>query len=377
MKKLLSITVLIVLVGALVAVACAAPSTAPAPAPSKTSTPSPTAAPAPEVKPVTLKFTTIVTTPPPPPAELVGDQDAIVWWAAQIEEKTQGRVKINMQWSGILGKPADFVKMIGTGVAEAGHIVGVYHTSELPLRNVASLPFLTSGFETAAPALDKLYVEWAPMRDELKKFNLMLMVNQQPLNNWLCLNAKQAPTKMSDLAGMKIGPPGASYGKLLEAYNITSVSVSAPETYEALQKGVIAGKVSTLQNPKQYAQYEVAKYMVDFEFTGGQTINGYVINLDTWNKISPADQKAIQSVNDAIFKHYVAYLKDERQKLLDFYKSKGMVLVSFSPEEQAAVKAKVAQTIWDEWVKESTVRGIPATEALKRYQDAVAAITKK
>jgi TRAP-type transport system periplasmic protein len=372
MKKAFLILTVILLAGSLILTSCSTS----APAPSSPASSAATAAPQAQAKSITLKFTTHEPAPPAPPAVAVSSPDLTRWWAAQVEEKSQGRIKVNVQWNGILGKPQDFIKMIGSGSADAGQLIGVYFTWETPLRCVSDLPFLTTGFETACPALDKVYADWTPMQDELKKFNLKLLFNIQPHANWMVLNAKQAPAKLSDLAGMKIGPPGASYGKLLESAGITSVSVSAPETYEALQKGVIAGKVSALQNPKTFAHFEVTKYLVDLEFTGGQSVNGYVMNLETWNKLSPDDQKMFQALSDASYKYYVKAQQDERQSLLDFYKQKGMTLVAFPAEEQAAIKAKASKSIWDAWVKEAEGRGIPGAEALKRYQDAVAAVSK-
>jgi TRAP-type C4-dicarboxylate transport system substrate-binding protein len=323
------------------------------------------------VSAMVIKFTIHEPAPPAPPKTALASPATAKWWAEQVEEKTQGRVKVDIKWAGVLGRPPDYVKMIGNpGVADAGQVIGAYHTWETPLRCAAGLPFLTTGLEALPKALDKLYKDWPAMQEELKKVNLKLMFNGTIHGYWMSLNLKKAPTTLGDLAGKKINGPGY-YNRILARYDIAQVSVSAPAAYEALQRGVIVGKISPLHVHKLFSYYEVCKTMVDLEFIGGQSANMYAMNLDVWNKISPKDQKAIESVNAVAYDHLLQLMYKERDSVFEFLKKRGVKLVKFSPEEQSRTKDKCAESIWDEWIKDTKKRGIPGEEFLKRYRAAL------
>ena len=63
---------------------------------------------------------------------------------------------------------------------------------------------------------------------------------------------------MEDLKGMKIRGTGTSI-KVVEALGATPVAMPQPETYDALQKGVVDGLVSPIETLKGWKFAEVIK----------------------------------------------------------------------------------------------------------------------
>ena len=121
---------MVVLVSGLVLGGCAkqapAPSQAPAPAPAKT-------------EPLVLKFYNHE------PDVKSASTEMMRRFAAQTEERTEGRVKIEMFWGGVLGKATDALKIVGgSGVADGGLVIATYHQWSTPLFASSGLPFLTN-----------------------------------------------------------------------------------------------------------------------------------------------------------------------------------------------------------------------------------------
>ena len=59
--------------------------------------------------------------------------EALMWWADELDKRTNGQVKINFFWSQSLVKGKETLKAVGSGLAETGTILGGYTTAGLPI----------------------------------------------------------------------------------------------------------------------------------------------------------------------------------------------------------------------------------------------------
>lgn len=325
-------------------------------------------------KPIELAYTLHTPAPPPPPTKPTADQAAVEWFAKEVESKTAGRVKIKFYYGGVLGKPSDYLRMVGGGgVAQMGNIVGTYHMWEVPLFTGALLPFQTTDLDIEGRALTKLYNEWAPMREEWAKHNVKPLWWYVVDPYWL--GCKKKITKLDDLKGQKIAGFGG-FGEIIKRFGITQMSVPGTEAYEALQKGTLDGLIFPFGPIRIFKYHDVCKVLVDFSFCGGQTPNAQAINLDVWKKISPADQKVIEEISAKMHDWFVKYYEGHRQELADLYKKEGVTLLALSPEEQKRIKDTCAEPIWADWISKCKEKGVPGEEFLKRYWAIVKELTK-
>jgi len=317
-------------------------------------------------KPITLACTVHFPPPPPPPAKVFAEHLVLSRWAKEIEAKTEGRVKVKYHFSAVLGKPWDFLKMVGgKGVADMGYIIGTFHKWELPLYGAINLPFLYTGLETPRRAYTRLYKEWAPAREEWVKLNVKPLWWNVVDPYYMLI--KKPISKLDDLKGQKIYGPGG-YAGIVKRFGAVPTFIPGPEAYEALQRGVLDGLVFPFSPIYSFRFYEVRKVFVDFTFAGAQTGAAIAINQDVWNKISPKDQKAMEEISVGMADYYIEQYKETFAYLMDYYKSKGNTFISLSPKEQARVRERCAQEMWDEWVATAEKKGVPAKEFLKRFK---------
>ena len=323
-------------------------------------------------KPIELAYT--LHTPPPPPEGGTADQASVEYWAQEVGKRTDGRVTIKFYYGAVLGKPTDFIKIVGgEGVADIGNIIGTYNVWGVPLFAGALQPFLTTGVDVEGRALTKLYNEWAPMREEWVKHNLKPLWWYVVDPYWLL--CKKPITKLDDLKGSKVWGAGG-FAEIIKKFGITQVFFPAPEAYDALQKGTLDGIVFPYGPAKIFRYEEICKVFVDLGFAGGQTPNAQAINLDVWNKISPADQKTIEEISAGMHGKFLEFYDSERQKLRDYYDGLGITHITLSPEEQTRIRDMCSEALWTDWIAKCKEKGVPGEEFLTRYKAIVAELTK-
>jgi len=156
-----------------------------------------------------------------------------------------------------------------------------------------------------------------------------------------------------------------------------NVALTPPEVLDSLQKNLISGIFAiAYQGAKTMGFYESTKYQYWLPF-GGNNIMPQVINLDTWNKISPKDQEAIEAIGyDLAFNFYTKYMDDDLSAMKEFYKEKGVTDSTLSSADLSTIENKAKSVIWDNWLKTAKEKGVPADEWIERYRAKVKELSK-
>ncbi len=87
-----------------------------------------------------------------------------------------------------------------------------------------------------------------------------------------------------------------------------------------------------------------------------------------WNAISPADQKAIEKINEEYAEKFGKGWVELDNNAVAFAKGKGVTFVKVSKEDEAFTAQKM-KPILDDYVKMTKAKGLPGDEALKFVQD--------
>lgn len=116
-----------------------------------------------------------------------------------------------------------------------------------------------------------------------KKGGLFYLGRGEPADEYFVLNLKKKILKREDFVGMKIGT--ATVARACTAgWGATVVSLSMPEYYSAMERGLVDG-ISSCPVAQWVAQgcHEVTKYSVDHGYY--QSTVAVIMNLEKWNKI--------------------------------------------------------------------------------------------
>jgi TRAP-type C4-dicarboxylate transport system substrate-binding protein len=316
-------------------------------------------------KPIVLKWTIHF------PDGNTTTEESLKWFASETEKRTEGRVKSKFYWGSVLGKVPDFLKMVGgKGIADVGYIIPPFVPWEIPLWTSGSLPFLAHGVRTAPKAILQLYNEWSPMQEEWKK------VNCKPLGAFSShAYFLWSKVPLEELKGKRVTTP-TYWIPIMKQYGAATLSMPAPQFYEALQRGVIHATTMPLHTGIMFRFAEVVDYAYDFGFVGGQSIPTMAINLDVWNKIDPADQKVMEEIALESMTMYMDGIEKEIEELIEGFKQKGLKIISIPPDEQKRIRDATAEEIWSSWIVMAESKGVDVRNFLSRYKATIAEISK-
>ena len=298
MKRFLPVTLATLLIVVIVLVGCAKPAPAPTPTPAPAPTQTPTPAPTPTTAP-TPKPTPTPTTAPASPktlkfnyAQPKGKSSAIgfEWWGPEFEKRTNGRYKIELYPANTLVSSAATLSAVKKDLVQLVITSTGAWPREFPLSMVASIPTLGHNPKTGEDyyrvydAFWGLY-ELPEIKAEFKDYKLVWPFISGPFV--IASKAKEVHSA-ADFKGMRVGGSGQMM-ELVSSNGGASVAQISPEAYTNLDKGVIDAAFMSFAQISDYKIYNVCNYFYTQDFGCLNVL--LLMNLDTWNAMSPEDQK--------------------------------------------------------------------------------------
>ncbi|MEZ5722315.1 MAG: TRAP transporter substrate-binding protein [Paracoccaceae bacterium] len=113
---------------------------------------------------------------------------------------------------------------------------------------------------------------------------------------------------LSDLKGLKVRVYDQNLANFISLVGGTPVPLSFPEVQHSLARGVVDCAITGPSSANSAGWPEVTKYMLPIAFQ--LAMNGYGINLDTWNALSPEDQEKLQAAFDGLIADIWAYSEE-------------------------------------------------------------------
>jgi len=125
-----------------------------------------------------------------------------MWFADEIEKRTQGKVKIKIFWSESLGKTPDLPDLVSSGGIDMSILVPGYYPARFPLAQCGNQLWFVNWTNEEAFEVAKTIYWQGPIPKELEKQNMKLMYVQvlpsYQLWSW------QPIKTVADLKGKKI-----------------------------------------------------------------------------------------------------------------------------------------------------------------------------
>ncbi|MBT3533247.1 MAG: C4-dicarboxylate TRAP transporter substrate-binding protein [Rhodospirillaceae bacterium] len=232
---------------------------------------------------------------------------ALKWWAAELESRSGGDIKIKFFWSQSLVKGKATMKAVGSGLSDTGTVIGVYTPAEFPVWNYANTPFLHSDAWIGMRTWFEMRQNSPELLKETTRQKITIIANNTTGPVQL-LTAKKAVTSIGDLQGMKIRTTGG-WTHLFKALGAVPVKIGFGELYSALDRGTIDGTVNYTPFVKAYKHYEVASHVT--EASMGQLLGyGIAINTKLLNGMPKKLQDIILSTSDEYMDVYAKMYMD-------------------------------------------------------------------
>jgi TRAP-type C4-dicarboxylate transport system substrate-binding protein len=290
------------------------------------------------------------------------------YWIDEVEKATNKAVTITRYPSERLGKSKDMMALLKSGIADIGEFVPGYLGDPLLLSTVAELPGIIPNACVASLAYAELAKPGGFIdRTELAPQGLRLLyVVGLPAYQ---LFASRKFDGLAIMRGLKIRSSGPAMDAGLRQLGMVPIRMSAAELSESFSRGTVDGMAFPGASIFTYDLQSKTKYgTADLSF--GSSITFYAISLKAWNKLSPADQKAMTEAGELTTKHACALIDREEQEAIGKLEAGGMSIVRLSAEDRRKFD-ELLSVAAQEWADAADKRGRKGSEALKLFLEAV------
>lgn len=276
------------------------------------------------------------------------------------KKESNGKLEIKIHYGAALGPEKQMPEGIKSGGYEGALLCGGYYPNKFPLLTAMELPFLPPRGLAANAIVNQAFLEHPAIVKEagdrwnVKYFGPIVLPPFEFMGN-------KKIASVADMKGVKMRITGLN-AKALQTYGATPVMVTAPEGYQALERGTI----DSFGFPYTFAFGAYKLYEVSKHVTEGLAMSGFMcfegVSQKAWDAL-PDNLKAKlpqaqELARQALFK---AYKKDD-DKWLPIFKQK-LEITQFPAAERDKLVAASAN-IWTAWAKENDDAGRPGTEIL-------------
>ena len=292
------------------------------------------------------------------------------WWAAEIEKRTNGAVKIKIYWEGVLGKAKENLGLIQQGAIDLAAMSPGYFPAELPFHAAPnSIPMAMSKPSEATELMERLLTE-VPEYDKEAKRNGMKALFFHHLNPYQ-LVCKEEVKGVADMKGKKVRTWGKDMPRMVQAVGGVPVTLGLSELYEGLSRGTVDCIPFSVDLMVNYKIYEVAKHVHSITLWEGPT-NAVWIAVKVWDSLTAEQRKIIQEVSFAAARRDRDQVIAAGEEAIATLKGKGVKFHEFPAAEAKKWKAANPDFFAD-FIKnqEAKGRGAAARETIRIWREVV------
>jgi TRAP-type transport system periplasmic protein len=290
------------------------------------------------------------------------EMEIVQWYMRRVEELTNNRVTFDEHYLGALVGGPDIFPAIQDGRTEAGFHVSFYQPAELPLVQVAGVPFVTEDSEAYVRALSAMFEEHEAFGEDFLQHGVrpLFFIHLSSAT----IGLKEPVESIDGLSGRRIRSAGL-LAPVLESAGAEPVAVAAGEIYEALQRGVLDGWSSLALSPAAtFGLHEVAPY-IHHPGTGMYLAPSFMISEDVWSGFPSDIQAAFEQASEEVITAGTQITMDVDARICENVLAEGAEVIVWSDAERDRWAEEVGDAAVDLWV--SSVAGRLSEEEARAF----------
>lgn len=216
--------------------------------------------------------------------------EAVKFMGQLISERTNGRIKVQVMPSAVLGSEKDTIEQTRFGVIDLNRVNAAPFNNLVKETVVFGMPFLFRSTDHMHKTVD------GPIGDEvLAAFQPHGMIGLTYYDSGArsFYTTKKPIEKLADLKGMKIRVQQSDlWISMMQAFGANPTPMPMGEVYSSLETGVVDGAENNWPSYESARHFEVAKNYTLTEHSLNPEI--LVMSKISWDKLKPEDQKIIK-----------------------------------------------------------------------------------
>lgn len=248
-------------------------------------------------------------------------------FAAEVEKRTKGELKFQIFPSGSLVKTTAQFSALRKGTLDMSVLPLAYGGGEVPEVNLTLMPAMITSYEQA--------YRWknAPIGKELER---ILDTKGIKIITWVWqaggfASASKPVVTPEDAKGLKIRGGDRTMELVLKEAGASVVSLPSSELYTAMSSGVLDATMTSSTSLISFRLYELSKSVTSArDRTIWFMFEPLLISKDTWNKLTPAQQKIFTEVGASLEKFAIDAAKADDQRMAEVYAKAGVKVVDMN-----------------------------------------------
>jgi TRAP-type transport system periplasmic protein len=245
---------------------------------------------------------------------------AATQFAAAVETRTDGAIRVNVFPNNVLGDPIEQIQQIKLGFIDMGLPTQGQLDKYDGAFAVVPLPFVFDGPGHVYRVLDGPAMEWLAPLAEKRGFVL--------LHNWEygfrnMTNGVRPINTPDDVKGLKLRtPPELQILASMEALGAVVRAIALPELYPALLRHVVDGQENPIAVIYFNKFYEVQKHLALTRHVYNNMV--HTIGTNTWKRLSPEQQVIFREESAAAGNLMRRLIGDQEAELIGKLEAAGL-----------------------------------------------------
>ncbi len=285
-------------------------------------------------------------------------------WAADVAKVTHDRVIVSIPEAPV-APPGQLWNAVTGDIVDGAYLFNGLIPRQLPLEQIAALPFISGTADAASLALWKTYQRYFAKANDYRNVKLLALFSMPPGE---VFSLGQSIVQPADLKGLRIWAlPGVPQQVL--AHSPAGVISSPAVQVSELVAGKTVDAVAGISDYNAH-EFKILGYMKsETVMPGGLSVPSFslVVNKSKWDSISPDDRKAIEAVSGPAFAKRMAVITALNIEARQHAEKMGMKVLQPSPALMTELKG-YAKPIFDRWLASARAKGVDGVAALKYFE---------
>lgn len=291
-------------------------------------------------------------------------KDVMKPWIKNVEEATDGRVKIIMLPSA-LGHPKVHYDIAREGQADITYSAHGYTPGRFKLYKMVEFPFGGDSAVGTSVAYWNVYNDYLKPAGEHKDVKLLGLFTHGPGH---IHNSKRTVNAASDLEGLKLRVGGGIMNDIATELGAVTLQKPSSSTYELVSSGVADGTLFPLESVPAFKIQDKTTHttlvpggLYNFSFF-------LVMNRDRFADLSEEDRKAIESVSGEAFARLAGEMWDTQDaRGLEAIQANGNDIVTANEAFLTEIRDASAP-MEAEWLETAEQLGVDGKAALEAFR---------
>ncbi len=283
-----------------------------------------------------------------------GQAKGVDAFAAHVKEKTNGKIDIATFPAGQLGGERSMAEQVQSGTLQIAALTTAVLQNFVPQCAVLDMPFIFPDRKTAYATLDDTDVQDRIFSYFPQKGFIAIGWTENEIRDFT--NTKRPVRTPEDIKGLKVRVMNSpAYLDTFKQLGASPVGIPFPETYNALQTGVIDAQENPILTSVLMKFTEVTKYVTRTQHCLTECI--IVVSVDYWESLSSTEQQIFREAariavdtNRTVNARLHEALPKTNISIADYAKQNNIEMIELSTEEREVFR-KAMVPVWNKYRK--------------------------